>query len=84
MALSYRCSKLFKKHWGVKAIGKWAFITTKEKRIATMKTYAQRIAGSEASMFYFTTFADYNERTALTVPIWHQVGSDQRKPLFAF
>lgn len=55
---------------------KVAFVTSGSKRLANLKTVAEKLGGNE--MFYFTAFADIPFGTALSKNIWEVAGKNGR------
>jgi len=69
--VAYLKSRAYKARFGFNS-GRWLVVTTSETRLANMKRATEAAVGREASVFYFTTFAQMNAETVLTAPIWYR------------
>jgi hypothetical protein len=79
--IAYIRSKGYKIRFGFNS-GKWLVVTTGEKRLQNMKRVTERVAGSNAGLFYFTTYKEITDQTILTNPIWYKAGEDGKTALF--
>lgn len=80
--IAYVRSEVYQKRFGYKS-GRWLVVTTGEQRMLNMKQQAERVGGSDAKLFYFTTFAKVNTASVLTAPIWLRGGTANLRPLFS-
>lgn len=54
--------------------GRWLIVTNSERRMATMKEYAERDFGEHAKAFWFSTVDRLSRGTALTENCWYRGG----------
>ena len=79
--LAYLRSKAYKDRFGFQT-GRWLVVTTGERRMQNMKHQAELAIGTDARVFYFTTYGQIRPDTLLTAPIWYRGGDDHPCPLF--
>ncbi len=79
--IAYIRSDGYRKRFGFNS-GKWLVITTSERRLQNMKRASERVAGSNAGLFYFTTLDRVAADTLFSAPIWYRGGEE--KPLSLF
>jgi hypothetical protein len=71
----------FKARFGYQS-GRWLVVTTGEVRMRNLMRLTHQYTGSDAKVFFFTTFAHLVTENILTDPIWYQIGRDNPLSLF--
>lgn len=62
--------------------GRWLVVTTSLRRLAYLKETAERAAGRDSMLWYFTTFEQVSAESVLTAPIWLPGGKEAPIALF--
>ena len=78
--LAYLRSEAYRQRFGYGS-GRWLVVTTGARRMHNLKCQAERVAGQEAKVFYFTA-EKVRPETVLTGPIWWRGGAVQPCALF--
>ncbi|NLF79094.1 MAG: hypothetical protein GX573_25660 [Chloroflexi bacterium] len=79
--IAYLRSDAYKRRFGYGS-GRWLVVTTSQRRLRNMKAQAERAAGEQARVFYFTTSDVITPETVLTAPIWFRGAGPERVGLF--
>lgn len=79
--VAYLRSAAYERRFGYKS-GRWLVVTTGRRRMANMKRQTETDVGTDAAVFYFTTFDQITPETLLTAPIWVKGGDEQPTALF--
>lgn len=79
--IAYLHSEAYHRRFGSKS-GRWLVVTTSQNRLAYLKETAERAAGREAMLWYFTTFEQVSAESVLTAPIWLPGGKEAPIALF--
>lgn len=79
--LAYLRSETYLRRFGSNT-GRWLVVTTSDTRLGFLKETTERVAGSDARTWYFTTFEQVTPETVLTGDIWQPGGSEERVSLF--
>ena len=74
--IAYVRSDSYRRRFGFNS-GKWLVITTSERRLQNMKRACERVAGSGAGLFYFTTLDRVAADTIFSSPIWYRGGGEE-------
>lgn len=80
--IAYLHSEIYVKRSGRNS-GRWLVVTTGRRKMLNLKEAAERVAGDDARVFYFTTFDQVNTETILTAPIWYPGGAKEPIALFS-
>ena len=71
--VAYIQSRAYKRRFGNNS-GRWLIVTTGERRMQNLMRQTHEVAGTGASVFFFTFFEALRNANVLTQPIWRQVG----------
>src|SRR5579862_5131090 len=74
--LAYLKSDIYQMRFGHNS-GRFLVVTTSERKLRNMKRQTELAAGKDASLFYFTTFANLAPETLFTGSVWFQGGEEQ-------
>ena len=79
--IAYLRSEAYQKRFGSQS-GRWLLVTTGDRRLSFLKETTERVAGRDATVWYFTTFDRVSVETMLTEPVWYKGGSQEPVALF--
>lgn len=78
---AYIRSSAYKKRFGYNS-GRWLIVTTADqRRLKNLMGQTERVAGSVARLFLFSTWQEMREKILLSAPIWWKVGESVPKSL---
>lgn len=75
--LAYIRSSAYKKRFGFNS-GRWLVVCKSLVRMRNLKMQTEKVLGSQASNFLFTTFDKVKPTTVLNLPIWLRGGSSDQ------
>lgn len=75
--LAYLRSPEFRQRFGYNS-GRWLVVCKSEARLKNIKAQTEKVLGSQASHFLFTTMDKVTSLSVLSLPIWQQGGSDKQ------
>lgn len=78
--LAYLRSSAFQRRAGYRS-GRWLVVTTGERRMHNLRQQTVRAVGTQARVFWFTTFDLVTPETVLTASIWTRGDSESRAAL---
>lgn len=80
--IAYLKSQAYRQRFGDNS-GRWLVVTTgSQRRLDSLIHQTHQVAGQEAHLFWFTTFAEVEQHNILSSKIWHRTGAEEPLPLF--
>lgn len=78
--LAYIHSQEYRERFGYNS-GRWLVVCKSRARLNNLKQQTEKVLGKHAKLFLFTTIAEVQPHTVLSVPIWICGRSSQPQPL---